>query len=335
MKRGEPPITQSCGELEACRLNRSVVLSSRWYRDWSFTGWILYWITISCGLVKRLFSSHCIIVFEFPGSDQVWMSRVLTRRLLVWQLRVVVCAVSKRHGNSMKRQRLVSSRLYKMSKISMTLSRIGDEYELGVRSVTRSDNWSDEMKFASWTERVNRRETPGVARSRYVMDRSDAPVQDGSATETSPKSKQKKKSLCRMLMNKKTRVGCLEVSYRDRGSGEGDSNKNSKTQLSHYGSNTSTKLSLCCAMTERSRTPPQSLTVSRLSPATLSCASVKSELAYAANSNCQVQAYVEKTRNSIADDAEYSHKNGACAPRESAHTAYADGKNKCLIVRFA
>ncbi|XP_077263462.1 inositol-3-phosphate synthase isoform X2 [Temnothorax americanus] len=93
-------------------------------------------------------------------------------------------------------------------------------------------------------------------------------------TEVSPKSKQKKKSLCRMLMNKKTKVGCLESSYRD-----GDSNKNSKIENSQHGSQTSTKLSLCCAMTERSRTPPQSLTVSRLSPTTLSRTSVKSEIA--------------------------------------------------------
>lgn len=92
--------------------------------------------------------------------------------------------------------------------------------------------------------------------------------------EVSPKSKQKKKSLCRMLMNKKTKVGCLESSYKD-----GDSNKNSKIENSQHGSQTSTKLSLCCAMTERSRTPPQSLTVSRLSPMTLSRTSVKSEIA--------------------------------------------------------
>ncbi|XP_033212806.1 inositol polyphosphate 5-phosphatase E isoform X2 [Belonocnema kinseyi] len=89
--------------------------------------------------------------------------------------------------------------------------------------------------------------------------------------EISPKSKQKKKSLCQMLMNKKTKVGCFEASQRD-----GDHHRNSKTENSHS-STTSTKLSLCCAMTERSRTPPQSLTVSRLSP-TLSRTSMKSEV---------------------------------------------------------
>ncbi|XP_015588623.1 inositol polyphosphate 5-phosphatase E isoform X2 [Cephus cinctus] len=107
--------------------------------------------------------------------------------------------------------------------------------------------------------------------------------------EVSPKSKQKKKSLCRMLMNKKTRVGCLEVSYRD-----GDSQKNYKMDNSQHGSHTSTKLSLCCAITERSRTPPQSLTVSQLSPTTLSRTSVKSEVA-SMNGECQTDALVEKT----------------------------------------
>ncbi|XP_011160962.1 inositol polyphosphate 5-phosphatase E isoform X3 [Solenopsis invicta] len=103
--------------------------------------------------------------------------------------------------------------------------------------------------------------------------------------EVSPKSKQKKKSLCRMLMNKKTKVGCLESSY------NGDSNRNSKIENSHHGSQTSTKLSLCCAMTERSRTPPQSLTVSRLSP-TLSRTSVKSEIA-SINEDHQTDVLVE------------------------------------------
>lgn len=151
--------------------------------------------------------------------------------------------------------------------------------------------------------------------------------------EISPKSKQKKKSLCRMLMNKKTRVGCLEVGYRERGaSGEGDSNKNSKTELSHHGSNTSTKLSLCCAMTERSRTPPQSLTVSRLSPATLSCGSVKSESAYSAV-NCRAEAVVEKTKSSPVD-AEKPHDGINLTPRNGAggskgttrQGSYGDGK---------
>ncbi|XP_076762716.1 uncharacterized protein LOC143430370 [Xylocopa sonorina] len=112
--------------------------------------------------------------------------------------------------------------------------------------------------------------------------------------DISPKSKQKKKSLCRMLMNKKTKVGCLETSYKD-----GDSNKNSKMENSQHGSHTSTKLSLCCAMTERSRTPPQSLTVSRLSPTTLSHTSVKSEVA-SANGNCLTDVMVQKEETCVA-----------------------------------
>ncbi|XP_076659726.1 inositol-3-phosphate synthase isoform X2 [Halictus rubicundus] len=106
--------------------------------------------------------------------------------------------------------------------------------------------------------------------------------------DISPKSKQKKKSLCHMLMNKKTKVGCLETSYKD-----SNSKKNSKTENSQHGSHTSTKLSLCCAITERSRTPPESLTASRLSPTTLSRASVKSEVA-SVNGNCQPDVLVDK-----------------------------------------
>ncbi|XP_076398296.1 inositol-3-phosphate synthase isoform X2 [Megachile rotundata] len=113
-------------------------------------------------------------------------------------------------------------------------------------------------------------------------------------TNISPKSKQKKKSLCRMLLNKKTKVGCLETSYKDN-----DSNKNSKMENSQYGSHTSTKLSLCCAMTERSRTPPQSLTVSRLSPTTLSRTSVKSEVA-SVNGNSQMDIMIEKEEMYVA-----------------------------------
>lgn len=101
-----------------------------------------------------------------------------------------------------------------------------------------------------------------------------------SRTEVSPKSKQKKKSLCQLLLHKKTKVGCLER--------DGSSNKISRADNSQHSSHTSTKLSLCCAMTERSRTPPQSLTASRLSPMTLSRTSVKSEVA-SNNDNCQVQ----------------------------------------------
>nr|XP_033321364.1 inositol polyphosphate 5-phosphatase E isoform X3 [Megalopta genalis] len=107
-------------------------------------------------------------------------------------------------------------------------------------------------------------------------------------TEISPKSKQKKKSLCHMLMNKKTKVGCLETSCKD-----SNSKKNSKTENSQHGSHTSTKLSLCCAITERSRTPPQSLTVSRLSPTTLSRTSVKSEVV-SVNGNCQTDVLVDQ-----------------------------------------
>lgn len=121
--------------------------------------------------------------------------------------------------------------------------------------------------------------------------------------DISPKSKQKKKSLCRMLMNKKTKVGCLETSYKD-----GDSNKNSKLENSQHGSHTSTKLSLCCAMTERSRTPPQSLTVSRLSPTTLSHTSVKSEVA-SANGNCQTDVTIEKEEMYIASSTHNIEEN--------------------------
>ncbi|EFN60412.1 72 kDa inositol polyphosphate 5-phosphatase [Camponotus floridanus] len=121
-------------------------------------------------------------------------------------------------------------------------------------------------------------------------------VSNIAKVDVSPKSKQKKKSLCRILMNKKTKVGCLESSYKD-----GDSNKNSKIENSQHGSQTSTKLSLCCAMTERSRTPPQSLTVSRLSPTTLSRTSVKSEVA-SINGDRQTDVLVEKEEIHIAND---------------------------------
>ena len=151
---------------------------------------------------------------------------------------------------------------------------------------------------------------------------------DGSnaaKADISPKSKQKKKSLCRMLMNKKTKVGCLETSYKD------GSSKNSKLENSQHGSHTSTKLSLCCAMTERSRTPPQSLTVSRLSPTTLSRTSVKSEIA-SVNGNCQTDALVEKeeayaasgTRNvqeTVAD------KNRICVGKEQPQDTFVEGEN--------
>ncbi|KAL6421706.1 hypothetical protein ACFW04_010936 [Cataglyphis niger] len=132
------------------------------------------------------------------------------------------------------------------------------------------------------------------------MEQSDgndiSSVSNIAKVDVSPKSKQKKKSLCRILMNKKTKVGCLEPSYKD-----GDSNKNSKIENSQHGSQTSTKLSLCCAMTERSRTPPQSLTVSRLSPTTLSRTSVKSEVA-SINGNRQTDVLVEKEDMHVPND---------------------------------
>ncbi|XP_043527483.1 inositol polyphosphate 5-phosphatase E isoform X5 [Frieseomelitta varia] len=141
--------------------------------------------------------------------------------------------------------------------------------------------------------------------------------------DISPKSKQKKKSLCRMLMNKKTKVGCLETSYKD-----GDSNKNSKLENSQHGSHTSTKLSLCCAMTERSRTPPQSLTVSRLSPTTLSHTSVKSEVA-SANGNCQTDVMIEKEEMYIASThnvQETVEKNSVFMGKERQST-FTEGEN--------
>ncbi|XP_020280488.1 72 kDa inositol polyphosphate 5-phosphatase isoform X3 [Pseudomyrmex gracilis] len=116
----------------------------------------------------------------------------------------------------------------------------------------------------------------------------------GEISKVDPsKSKQKKskqkKCLCHMLRNhKKTKVGCLEPSYKD----GAQPNRNSKLENSQHESQTSTKLSLCCAMTER-RTPTQSLTVSRFSPTTLSRASVKSEVA-SVNGDCQTDAVVEK-----------------------------------------
>ncbi|XP_017881090.1 inositol polyphosphate 5-phosphatase E isoform X3 [Ceratina calcarata] len=144
-------------------------------------------------------------------------------------------------------------------------------------------------------------------------------------SDISPKSKQKKKSLCRILMNKKTKVGCLETSYKD-----GDSNKNSKLENSQHGSHTSTKLSLCCAMTERSRTPPQSLTVSRLSPTTLSRTSVKSEVA-SANGNCQTDAMVEKEEMYLASSTHniqesFAERNSSFTRREQ-QGAFIEGEN--------
>nr|XP_012220902.1 PREDICTED: 72 kDa inositol polyphosphate 5-phosphatase isoform X1 [Linepithema humile] len=154
-----------------------------------------------------------------------------------------------------------------------------------------------------------------------IMEQSEGNVSNITKVDASPKSKQKKKSLCRMLMNKKTKVGCLESSYKD-----GDSNKNSRIENSQHGSQTSTKLSLCCAMTERSRTPPQSLTVSRLSP-TLSRTSVKSEVA-STNGDCQTDALVEKEEMYVASGQIHASqetvmkRNMVAAGKEQRHSAY-------------
>ncbi|XP_011337673.2 inositol polyphosphate 5-phosphatase E isoform X2 [Ooceraea biroi] len=152
-------------------------------------------------------------------------------------------------------------------------------------------------------------------------------VSNNAKVDVSPKSKQKKKSLCRMLMNKKTKVGCLEPSYKD-----GDSNKNFKIENSQHGSQTSTKLSLCCAMTERSRTPPQSLTVSRLSPTTLSRTSVKSEVA-SVNGDCQADVLVEKEETYAASSDQAAEatqavsetvirRNNVAVGKEQRHSTY-------------
>ncbi|XP_014482774.1 PREDICTED: 72 kDa inositol polyphosphate 5-phosphatase isoform X3 [Dinoponera quadriceps] len=122
-----------------------------------------------------------------------------------------------------------------------------------------------------------------------------------------------------MLMNKKTKVGCLELSYKDE-----DSNKNSKIDSSQHGSQTSTKLSLCCAMTERSRTPPQSLTVSRLSPTTLSRTSVKSEVA-SVNEDCRTNILVKKEEIHVESNTQVTQetiiKKNSTA-KEQCHSTY-------------
>lgn len=147
--------------------------------------------------------------------------------------------------------------------------------------------------------------------------------------DISPKSKQKKKSLCHMLMNKKTKVGCLETPYKD-----SNSKKNSKTENSQHGSHTSTKLSLCCAITERSRTPPESLTASRLSPTTLSRASVKSEVA-SVNGNCQPDVLVDKeymytpnSTHSIQENIlEENNSFVGKDQQQQQHSTFVEGKN--------
>ncbi|XP_063971851.1 inositol polyphosphate 5-phosphatase E isoform X2 [Diachasmimorpha longicaudata] len=146
-----------------------------------------------------------------------------------------------------------------------------------------------------------------------------------SKTEISPRLKQKKKSLCQILMNKKTRVGCMEVSYKD--SESHDTSKIENSQASH----TSTKLSLCCAMTERSRTPPQSMSATRLSP-TLSRASVKSEIA-SINGNCRASAVIERNEQVPVVKMRSSKCCHECGVRRSNTTgkdhrksAYTDGE---------
>ncbi|XP_066603443.1 inositol polyphosphate 5-phosphatase E isoform X4 [Prorops nasuta] len=140
-------------------------------------------------------------------------------------------------------------------------------------------------------------------------------------TNISPKSKQKKKSLCHILMNKKTRVGCLETSYKD-----GNSNKTSRMENSQRGSHTSTKLSLCCAMTERSRTPPQSLTVSRISPVSISHASVKSELAFP-NGNCSTNLILDNESISVVKHQENMKKTTSILIGKEQKTPYPEGDN--------
>ncbi|KAK0168539.1 hypothetical protein PV327_002325 [Microctonus hyperodae] len=149
---------------------------------------------------------------------------------------------------------------------------------------------------------------------------------DNSKGNSSPKSKQKKKSLCQMLMHKKTRVGCMEVSYNR----DSDTNKNSRFDNSQHSSHTSTKLSLCCAMTERSRTPPQSLTTSRLSP-TLSRTSVKSEIA-SLNGNGKTNAIIEKDeiisplmQNRCCQECGLK-RSMTIAAKEQRKSAYVDGE---------
>ncbi|XP_032690445.1 inositol polyphosphate 5-phosphatase E isoform X3 [Odontomachus brunneus] len=147
-------------------------------------------------------------------------------------------------------------------------------------------------------------------------------VSNVAKVDVSPKLKQKKKSLCRMLMNKKTKVGCLEQSYKNE-----DSNKNSKLNSSQHGSQTSTKLSLCCAMTERSRTPPQSLTVSRLSPTTLSHTSVRSEVA-SVNGDCQTNVPLKKEEICVETDAQIQEtmikKNSIAITKKQCHNIYVE-----------
>lgn len=144
--------------------------------------------------------------------------------------------------------------------------------------------------------------------------------ENNTREDNSPKTKQKKKSLCQILMNKKTKVGCLEGSQKD-----GEQQRGSKMDNSHHSSNTSTKLSLCCAMTERSRTPPQSLTVSRLSP-TLSRTSMKSEVVLH-EEEYQIEAVVE---NGASSKAISTPVNSECFTRRNKPILTNDRHSACI-----
>lgn len=154
--------------------------------------------------------------------------------------------------------------------------------------------------------------------------------ENGTAKEeNSLKSKQKKKSLCQILMNKKTKVGCLEASQKDseQQQQQQQQQRSSKMENSHHSSNTSTKLSLCCAMTERSRTPPQSLTVSRLSP-TLSRTSMKSEeIVPLQEENYQTEALIE---NGASSRAISTPVNSECFTRRNKPILNKDRHSACI-----
>lgn len=87
-------------------------------------------------------------------------------------------------------------------------------------------------------------------------------------------------------------------------------------------------------MTERSRTPPQSLTVSRLSPTTLSRTSVKSEVA-SVNGNCQTDVLVEKeeiyTSSGTHNIQENVEKN-IFLEKEQQQSTFVEGKNYCIFI---
>ncbi|XP_044021007.1 inositol polyphosphate 5-phosphatase E isoform X2 [Aphidius gifuensis] len=147
-----------------------------------------------------------------------------------------------------------------------------------------------------------------------------------SSAAASPRLKQKKKSLCQILMHKKTRVGCMETSYHDN-----ESNKNIKIDNSQS-SNTSTKLSLCCAMTERSRTPTQSLT-SKLSP-TFSRRSIKSSTNINGNFRANViveNSYDEKNnKGCVKNSINCTKQQRTCIDDQSS----SDSASPCLSMQL-